>query len=182
MLQAFPYHVHHLHSCFYIKSNNISLLLFNTACSCQTSKGLCMSDEYIYVDIQCKCCTAGVEGEASTGCTEDSGWLQSGCTAHSCCEASAHSPWALQQTRRCSATNSQRLHVYDLFDNRAHRKPGFQIVWWSCNQMMPLRHVDWSKVSTVAQAAWRGYMARHGGKGKAKAKGKVAKKPSKKKK
>ena len=36
-------------------------------------------------------------------------------------------------------------------------------------------------VSIIAQAAWRGYLARHGGKGKGKAKGKMAKKPSKKK-
>lgn len=32
------------------------------------------------------------------------------------------------------------------------------------------------------QAVWRGYLARHGGKGKGKGKGKMAKKPSKKKK
>ena len=35
----------------------------------------------------------------------------------------------------------------------------------------------------IVQAVWRGYLARHGGKGKAKGKGgKMAKKPSKKKK
>ena len=39
-----------------------------------------------------------------------------------------------------------------------------------------------SLMPLFAQAAWRGYVARHAGKGKGKGKGKVAKKPSKKKK
>jgi len=39
----------------------------------------------------------------------------------------------------------------------------------------------WSLFLTF-QAVWRGYLARHGGKGKGKGKGKMAKKPSKKKK
>lgn len=44
------------------------------------------------------------------------------------------------------------------------------------------RYVSICSLLLTLQAVWRGYLARHGGKGKGKGKGKMAKKPSKKKK
>ena len=51
------------------------------------------------------------------------------------------------------------------------------------NRLAPEQRVlEYSASFLTFQAVWRGYLARHGGKGKGKGKGKMAKKPSKKKK
>ena len=50
-------------------------------------------------------------------------------------------------------------------------------------RLAPVQRVsEYSASFLTFQAVWRGYLARHGGKGKGKGKGKMAKKPSKKKK
>lgn len=87
--------------------------------------------------LECEC-IAGIEGETSICCTEDSGEFSQLAQHSLCCEVPAHGHWKLEPNYcKCSVGYSQRLHEDDFFDICAHALPVTQVVCWAYNQMMP---------------------------------------------